>query len=64
MDERIRGVRTNWTRPDVKLDIERLEVEQAERRGCLESALRSGRRTTDWLAIQEAFSRIASEGSG
>ena len=63
MQERIRGARSNWSRPDVKLDVERLEAEQTERRGLVEAALRS-RRPTDWQAVQVALSRTGSAGSG
>jgi hypothetical protein len=62
MGERVRRARAGWARPDVKLDIERLVAEQAERSGSLQSVLAGGHHTTDWHAVAAALSRIGSGG--
>ncbi len=57
MDERVREVCSNWTRPDVKIDFARLAAEQVERRGHFDAAVRRGPRTTDWPTVEFALIR-------
>jgi hypothetical protein len=61
MSERIRLVEVDWSRPEVSIDIERLQSEQAERSAWLSSALNRKPSCSDWEAIRK---ELSSEGGG
>jgi hypothetical protein len=63
MGARVRNAIASWTRPEVKLDLNRLEAEQTERGTWLASAIRHGRRETDWTNVGQVLSRTKSKGS-
>lgn len=62
MDERVQQVCSKWTRPEVRIDLERLAAEQIERSGAFDSAVHRGCRATDWRTVQMALSRTATAG--
>jgi hypothetical protein len=57
MDERVQQVCSNWTRPEIKIDLERLVVEQIERSESFAPVVHRSPRTTNWQPVQMALSR-------
>ena|SRR6266568_1937121 len=57
MEERIQEAKRSWTRPDVALDLDKLEQEQQVRSQWLAQALEraASRTATDWNAVGDAM---------
>jgi len=66
MQQRISQIRLNWPRPDVRLDVNELALEHADRVQWLARALRQvdQARLVDWNAIIQAIARVESETDG
>ncbi len=61
MEDRVIAARQDWSRPDVKLDLNQLEKEQYDRATWLDRVFHSASREHDWEEVRLAISRMEKE---